>query len=155
MIDPQTQANKFIKNLAKEHPEGIDVIKMGDNIMRTLELAVQYGKWVLLENVQKESDSPTVKKENSPKKGKKKQVKCSSQNNSTTQSARITSSSPQTPSQSLVVKGTPRKAIISKNQVSPRKSNKNSSNETKSNPDYPAAWSDPVPYCVQSVVGVY
>ena len=48
MIDPQTQANKFIKNLAKEHPEGIDVVKMGDSIMRTLELAVQYGKWVML-----------------------------------------------------------------------------------------------------------
>ena len=57
MIDPQNQANKFIKNLAKEHPEGIDVVKMGDAIMRTLELAVQYGKWVLLENVQKELDA--------------------------------------------------------------------------------------------------
>ena len=57
MIDPQNQANKFIKNLAKEHPEGIDVIKMGENIMRTLELAVQYGKWVMLENVQKELDA--------------------------------------------------------------------------------------------------
>lgn len=29
MIDPQNQANKFIKNLSKEHPEGIDVIKSG------------------------------------------------------------------------------------------------------------------------------
>ena len=57
MIDPQNQANKFIKNLAKEHPEGIDVVKMGESIMRTLELAVQYGKWVLLENVQKELDA--------------------------------------------------------------------------------------------------
>lgn len=36
MIDPQNQANKFIKNLAKEHPEGIDVVKMGDTIIRTL-----------------------------------------------------------------------------------------------------------------------
>jgi len=53
MIDPQNQANKFIKNLSKEHPEGIDVVKLGDTLMRTLELAVQYGKWVLLENVQK------------------------------------------------------------------------------------------------------
>jgi dynein heavy chain len=52
MIDPQNQANKFIKNLSKEHPEGIDVIKTGEAFMRTVELAVQYGKWVLLENVQ-------------------------------------------------------------------------------------------------------
>ncbi len=41
MIDPQTQANKFIKNLGKEHEEGLDVLKMNDqNLMRTLELAV-------------------------------------------------------------------------------------------------------------------
>lgn len=51
MIDPQTQANKFIKNLGKDHQEGIDVIKLSDNIMRTLELAVPFGKWVLLENI--------------------------------------------------------------------------------------------------------
>ena len=57
MIDPQNQANKFIKNLSKEHPEGIDVIKTGESYMRTIELAVQYGKWVLLENVQKELDA--------------------------------------------------------------------------------------------------
>ena len=57
MIDPQNQANKFIKNMSKEHPEGIDVVKMGDSLMRTLELAVQYGKWVLLEGVQKELDA--------------------------------------------------------------------------------------------------
>ena len=57
MIDPQNQANKFIKNLSKEHPEGIDVVKIGETLMRTLELAVQYGKWVLLEGVQKELDA--------------------------------------------------------------------------------------------------
>jgi len=57
MIDPQNQANKFIKNLSKEHQEGIDVVKMGETLMRTIELAVQYGKWVLLENVQKELDA--------------------------------------------------------------------------------------------------
>ena len=57
MIDPQNQANKFIKNLSKEHPEGIDVVKINDpNLMRTIELAVQYGRWVLLENVQRELD---------------------------------------------------------------------------------------------------
>lgn len=58
MIDPQTQANKYIKNLGKEeHEEGIDVIKMSDqNLMRTLEIAIQHGKWVLVENVGKELD---------------------------------------------------------------------------------------------------
>jgi dynein heavy chain len=30
---------------------------MGETLMRTLELAVQYGKWVLLEGVQKELDA--------------------------------------------------------------------------------------------------
>lgn len=58
MIDPQTQANKYIKNMGKEyHEEGIDVVKMSDsNIMRTLEIAIQHGKWVLVENVGKELD---------------------------------------------------------------------------------------------------
>jgi dynein heavy chain len=58
MIDPQTQANKYIKNLGKEHhEEGIDVVKMSDtNLMRTLEIAIQHGKWVLVENVGKELD---------------------------------------------------------------------------------------------------
>lgn len=41
MIDPQTQANKYIKNLGKEWEEGIDVVKMSDpNLMRTLEIAI-------------------------------------------------------------------------------------------------------------------
>jgi dynein heavy chain len=57
MIDPQTQANKFIKNMGKEWAEGIDVVKMSDqNLMRTLEIAIQHGKWVLVENVGKELD---------------------------------------------------------------------------------------------------
>lgn len=57
MIDPQTQANKFIKNLGKEHEEGIEVLKVNDNnLMRTLELAVQFGKWVLIENVGRDLD---------------------------------------------------------------------------------------------------
>lgn len=52
MIDPQNQANKYIKNMGKDQPEGIDQIKASDqNLMRTLELAIQFGKWVLLENV--------------------------------------------------------------------------------------------------------
>lgn len=52
MIDPQTQANKYIKNLGKEHSEGIEIMKVNDsNLMKQMELAVQFGRWVLLENV--------------------------------------------------------------------------------------------------------
>jgi dynein heavy chain, axonemal len=56
MIDPQTQANKFIKNLAKDPNNGPDagihVMKTSDaNLLRNLELAIQTGKWVLIENV--------------------------------------------------------------------------------------------------------
>ena len=52
MIDPQSQANKYIKNRGREQTEGLDVMKQSDpNLMRTLELAIQFGKWVLLENV--------------------------------------------------------------------------------------------------------
>ena len=56
-IDPQGQANKFIKNMGKDHPEGIEVMKATDgNMIRTLELAIQFGKWVLIENVGRELD---------------------------------------------------------------------------------------------------
>jgi dynein heavy chain len=51
MIDPQGQANKFIKNLGREfHMEGIDVVKEKEDtrLMKTLELAIQNGKWFLL-----------------------------------------------------------------------------------------------------------
>ena len=54
MIDPQGQANKFIKNLGREsHLEGIDVTKAKEDtrLMKTLELAIQNGKWFLLENI--------------------------------------------------------------------------------------------------------
>jgi dynein heavy chain len=59
MIDPQGQANKFIKTLGREsHMEGIDVVKEKEDtrLMKTLELAIQNGKWFLLENVGKELD---------------------------------------------------------------------------------------------------
>ena len=60
MIDPQTQANKFIKNLSKdkdEAPAGLDAFKMSDPmLLRGLELAIQHGKWVLIENVGEELD---------------------------------------------------------------------------------------------------
>lgn len=52
MIDPQTQANKFIKNMGKDVETGCDVFKQSEaNLLRGLELAIQFGKWVLLENV--------------------------------------------------------------------------------------------------------
>jgi dynein heavy chain len=42
MIDPQSQANKFIKNFGKENSEsGLDTFKMSDgNLLRNLELGV-------------------------------------------------------------------------------------------------------------------
>jgi len=57
MIDPQTQANKFIKNLGKGVETGLDVFKQSEsNLLRNLELAIQFGKWVLLENINENLD---------------------------------------------------------------------------------------------------
>jgi dynein heavy chain len=57
MIDPQTQANKFIKNMGKTVETGLDVFKPSEgNLLRNLELAIQFGKWVLLENIGEELD---------------------------------------------------------------------------------------------------
>lgn len=57
MIDPQTQANKFIKNMGKSVETGLDVFKQSEaNLLRSLELAIQFGKWVLLENIGEELD---------------------------------------------------------------------------------------------------
>lgn len=58
MIDPQNQANKFVKNLGRDQEEqGIDVFKQSDpNMLKMLELAIQFGKWVLIENVGQELD---------------------------------------------------------------------------------------------------
>jgi len=58
MIDPQNQANKFIKLFGKDNSEsGLDVFKLSDgNLLRNLELGVQFGKWVLIENVGEELD---------------------------------------------------------------------------------------------------
>ncbi|CAE7688464.1 DNAH7, partial [Symbiodinium pilosum] len=52
MIDPQRQANKYIKNMGKDIDTGFDVCKMSEsNFLRTLELGIQFGKWILLENI--------------------------------------------------------------------------------------------------------
>ncbi len=57
MIDPQTQANKFIKNMGKSVETGLDVFKLSEpNLLRSLELAIQFGRWVLLENIGEELD---------------------------------------------------------------------------------------------------
>nr|WAW84827.1 axonemal dynein heavy chain 1 [Halisarca dujardinii] len=54
-IDPQGQANKWVKNLEKE--KGLDVLKLTDkDFLRSLENAVRFGKPCLLENVKEELD---------------------------------------------------------------------------------------------------
>ncbi|EGR31445.1 hypothetical protein IMG5_109350, partial [Ichthyophthirius multifiliis] len=54
-IDPQGQANKWIKKL--EQPRGINIIKLTDtDYLRVLENSIQFGKPVLLENVGEDLD---------------------------------------------------------------------------------------------------
>ena len=53
MIDPQGQANNWIKNLEKEN--GLQVVSLEQNdLMSTLENCVQFGRPVLIENVGEE-----------------------------------------------------------------------------------------------------
>ena len=55
MIDPQGQANKWIRNMEKSN--NLQVIKLTDgNYLRSLENAIQFGSPVLLENVGEELD---------------------------------------------------------------------------------------------------
>jgi dynein heavy chain len=50
MIDPQMQANKWIKK--QEGKNKLEIIKLNDsNYLRTLENSIQFGKPVLLENI--------------------------------------------------------------------------------------------------------
>jgi dynein heavy chain len=55
LIDPQGQANRYIKNMGKDSTlctNDIDVVKLSDkNFLRTLENGVRFGRWVLLENI--------------------------------------------------------------------------------------------------------
>ncbi|KAF7398391.1 hypothetical protein HZH66_006288 [Vespula vulgaris] len=56
MIDPQSQANKWVKNMEKA--SNINVIKLDQSdYMRVLENAIQFGQPVLLENVGEELDA--------------------------------------------------------------------------------------------------
>lgn len=58
-IDPQGQANRFIKNLGKENAEnGLDVAKLSDaSFVKVLENGIRFGKWILVENVTEELDA--------------------------------------------------------------------------------------------------
>jgi dynein heavy chain, axonemal len=61
LIDPQGQANRYIKGMGKDKSvcvNGMDVVKLSDkNFLRTLENGVRFGKWVLLENIAEELDA--------------------------------------------------------------------------------------------------
>ncbi|KAK7077274.1 Dynein heavy chain 7, axonemal [Halocaridina rubra] len=55
LIDPQGQANKWIRNMEKDN--ALQVVKLSDpDFIRTLENCVQFGQPVLLENVGEELD---------------------------------------------------------------------------------------------------
>jgi dynein heavy chain len=53
MIDPQNQANKFLKKYGFEHaPKEMETMKASDPaLMKMLELGVQFGRWFLVENI--------------------------------------------------------------------------------------------------------
>ena len=55
-IDPQNQANRYIKLMGKEAAEnGMEAVKLTDkNFLRSLENGVRFGRWVLLENIQEQ-----------------------------------------------------------------------------------------------------
>ena len=55
MIDPQEQANKWVKNMEKENQLKICTLKKSD-FLRTLENAIQFGQPVLLQEVEEELD---------------------------------------------------------------------------------------------------
>merc|ERR1711871_278833 len=53
-IDPQNQANRYIKQMGKSSAQnGMETIKLTDkNFLRSLENGVRFGRWILLENIQ-------------------------------------------------------------------------------------------------------
>jgi len=61
LIDPQGQANRYIKMMGKDKEfalNGLDLCKLSDkNFLRTLENGVRFGRWVLLENIQEVLDA--------------------------------------------------------------------------------------------------
>ena len=55
LIDPRQQAIRYIKELGKVAPEGLEVFRQNaTNFLRTLELGIQFGKWILVEYVPEE-----------------------------------------------------------------------------------------------------
>jgi dynein heavy chain len=77
MIDPQSQANRWIKNMCKD--TGISVIKLtNQNLVRTLSLTIQTGGALLIENVDETLDpilEPVLMKEITHEKGKSYKIK--------------------------------------------------------------------------------
>ncbi len=58
LIDPQGQANRFVKNLGKESENGMDTVRQSDKtFLRSLENGIRFGKWVLLENILEKLDA--------------------------------------------------------------------------------------------------
>ena len=61
LIDPQQQANRFIRNMGKDKSlaeGGMEIIKLSNpNFLRSLENGVRFGKWILLENILEELDA--------------------------------------------------------------------------------------------------
>lgn len=56
MIDPQGQANKWIKNMEKQN--NMNIIRLSQNdYPRILENAIQFGQPILLENIGQELDA--------------------------------------------------------------------------------------------------
>jgi len=54
-IDPQGQANKWIRNMDKE--KGIKIVKFTDgNYLKLLEAGIRMGNPIMIENVQEEMD---------------------------------------------------------------------------------------------------
>jgi len=56
MIDPQSQANKWIRNMEKAHNLSIIRLDQAD-YLRILENSIQFGQPVLLENIEEELDA--------------------------------------------------------------------------------------------------
>ena len=61
LIDPQGQANRYIKAMGRDSgmaPNGMDVIRQSEKkFLQTLENGIRFGKWVLLEHVSETLDA--------------------------------------------------------------------------------------------------
>jgi dynein heavy chain len=55
LVDPQGQANRYIKNMGKDPAfsiNGLEAVKLTDKtFLRTLENGIRFGRWILLENI--------------------------------------------------------------------------------------------------------